>query len=249
MALTLGNLGLLAQRAGNLDRARDLLADSLAMARAVGDRRLIAGALDRVASLAVGQSDLPAATASYAERLRLSTDLQDKRGVARALEGCAGLLFAAGRPEPAMELCRLADALLASVGACRSPADQEAFEDLRAQLQRALGPAGSAPVDPDPTDLDLDQIVGRALALLAGKSESPTHRSARPEPNAHPLSRREREIAILVARGLTNRAIAERLVIAERTADTHVSNILGKLGLETRAQIAVWAAERHLIRT
>ena len=61
-----------------------------------------------------------------------------------------------------------------------------------------------------------------------------------------PLTRREGEVAVLVARGLTNRQISERLVISERTADNHVANMLGKLGFSTRAQIAAWAVEREL---
>jgi non-specific serine/threonine protein kinase len=53
-------------------------------------------------------------------------------------------------------------------------------------------------------------------------------------------------VAALVASGLTNREIAAMLVIAKRTADTHVSNVLGKLGLRTRSQIAAWAVEHDL---
>jgi non-specific serine/threonine protein kinase len=53
-------------------------------------------------------------------------------------------------------------------------------------------------------------------------------------------------VAALVARGLTNRQIAEELVIAERTAGTHVANILNKLGFTARAQIAAWAVEHGL---
>jgi membrane-bound serine protease (ClpP class) len=64
---------------------------------------------------------------------------------------------------------------------------------------------------------------------------------------ADPLTRREREIAVLIAHGRTNRQIADELVIAETTADRHVSNILGKLGFATRSQIAVWAVERGLV--
>jgi len=56
------------------------------------------------------------------------------------------------------------------------------------------------------------------------------------------LSRREREVAILVAQGLTNRQIAARLFISERTAESHVEQIRGKLGFHTRSQIAVWVA-------
>ena len=61
-----------------------------------------------------------------------------------------------------------------------------------------------------------------------------------------PLTPREREVAALIARGLTNRQIAADLVIAETTADRHVSNILGKLDFATRSQVAVWAADRGI---
>jgi non-specific serine/threonine protein kinase len=60
----------------------------------------------------------------------------------------------------------------------------------------------------------------------------------------HHLTRREREVAGLIAQGLTNRQIAARFSISERTIDTHVANILGKLGVTTRAQVAVWAVSQ-----
>ena len=74
------------------------------------------------------------------------------------------------------------------------------------------------------------EFVGRAaeLALLAGLADAA----------AGPLTRREGEIAALVARGLTNRQIAAALHISERTAENHVQHILTKLGLHTRTQIA-----------
>jgi DNA-binding NarL/FixJ family response regulator len=62
-----------------------------------------------------------------------------------------------------------------------------------------------------------------------------------------PLTEREREVLGLVARGLSNQAIADRLAITERTARTHVSNILGKLGLASRTQAALHAVEHHLV--
>ena len=60
------------------------------------------------------------------------------------------------------------------------------------------------------------------------------------------LSRREREVAALVARGLTNREIARTLVLSERTAENHVQHILTKLGFSSRAQIAAWAVSEGL---
>jgi DNA-binding NarL/FixJ family response regulator len=60
------------------------------------------------------------------------------------------------------------------------------------------------------------------------------------------LTAREREIAAAIAAGLTNRQIADALVISDRTVEYHVGNILGKLGFATRSQVAAWAVERHL---
>ena len=62
------------------------------------------------------------------------------------------------------------------------------------------------------------------------------------------LTPRQRDVVALITRGLSNRQIAERLVISERTADRHVSNILTKLGLATRSQISAWTSERRILR-
>jgi DNA-binding CsgD family transcriptional regulator len=61
------------------------------------------------------------------------------------------------------------------------------------------------------------------------------------------LTEREREVAVLVARGLSNREIADALSISQRTAGAHVGNILAKLDFGSRAQIAAWAMEKGLL--
>jgi DNA-binding NarL/FixJ family response regulator len=72
-----------------------------------------------------------------------------------------------------------------------------------------------------------------------------------PEPEPRPdgaeaiLTRREWEVAELVAQGLTNKEIAARLVIAQRTAEAHVERILAKLGLASRTQLATWITQRR----
>jgi non-specific serine/threonine protein kinase len=61
------------------------------------------------------------------------------------------------------------------------------------------------------------------------------------------LTPRQRQVAILVEYGLTNRQIAEQLVISERTAAAHVEQILNRLGYASRHQVADWAAEQRLL--
>jgi DNA-binding NarL/FixJ family response regulator len=60
------------------------------------------------------------------------------------------------------------------------------------------------------------------------------------------LTAREREVARLIARGLSNRAIADQLVLGERTVESYVGNILNKLSFSSRAQVAAWAVESGL---
>jgi DNA-binding NarL/FixJ family response regulator len=89
-------------------------------------------------------------------------------------------------------------------------------------------------------EVHLDPAVAGLLARRVRERAS----AAAPE---EPLTEREREVLGLVARGLSNKAIADRLAITERTARTHVSNILGKLGLASRTQAALYAVEHHLV--
>ena len=82
---------------------------------------------------------------------------------------------------------------------------------------------------------------GLGMAALSEKITALRRRAERADPT-RALTKREREVADLVSQGLTNRELAERLVIAERTAENHVQHILRKLGLSNRSQLAVWAA-------
>src|SRR5262249_22208636 len=89
-----------------------------------------------------------------------------------------------------------------------------------------------------------DGFLRAALATLAQENTLPTWKAANRPPGG--LTKREREVAALVARGLSNRAIAQALVVSERTVESHVTNTLGKLGFTSRAQIAAWAVDSGL---
>jgi len=88
-------------------------------------------------------------------------------------------------------------------------------------------------------EVHLDPQVARVLAQRL--------RARKDEPLAEPLTPREIEVLQLVASGAANKEIAAQLSITERTARTHVSNILGKLGLASRTQAALWAVEHNMM--
>jgi DNA-binding CsgD family transcriptional regulator len=92
----------------------------------------------------------------------------------------------------------------------------------------------------DGTRMTTDQLI--SLALEEKEPEAPPAPGKR---QAGALTPREGEIAGLVAQGLSNKEIASKLVISQRTAETHVEHILTKLGFTSRAQIAAWVAEEE----
>ena len=241
VAMTCGNLGVLAQRAGDADSARQWLNESLVLARAVGDKRILGAALHQLAGLDAARGDPAAAVAGYTESLHVLEQVQDRWGIARALARCADDLFVAGRPESAQQLRIMADGLLDSLGVRSSPVDQDAYERTPAAIEKE--PRSTRTTGRTGRPQDLSQVVARALALLRLKATAPSDGPDERQWDTTPLTPREREVAALIARGLTNREIATELIIAERTADTHVSNLLGKLRMNTRSQIAAWAVE------
>jgi DNA-binding CsgD family transcriptional regulator len=89
-----------------------------------------------------------------------------------------------------------------------------------------------------------DSFVRAAAAMLPRQTAT----AAPIAPAVANLTRREREVAALIAGGRTNREIATTLVLGERTVETHISNILGKLSLTSRREIAAWAIEHGLAR-
>jgi non-specific serine/threonine protein kinase len=84
--------------------------------------------------------------------------------------------------------------------------------------------------------------LARALEYALGEGKLEPEAMVDPGP----LSRRELEVVAMVAAGMTNRQIAERLFIAERTAEGHVERIRNKLGVRSRTGVATWAVERGI---
>ncbi len=103
-------------------------------------------------------------------------------------------------------------------------------------------------------DAEADEIVAAISAAHRGEvhldpvaARKLTQSMVSPQRSATALTPREREILVLVAQGKSNRDIAKVLVISERTARTHVSNMLSKLALASRTQAALWAIREGLV--
>ena len=108
------------------------------------------------------------------------------------------------------------------------------------------GTAGARPAGTEPAAGRAAGAPGVFAAAPAGLTAGiPGSGSGRASTGQSVLTAREREIAGLIARGLTNRAIADELVISQATVARHVANILAKLGFSSRSQIAVWAVARE----
>jgi DNA-binding NarL/FixJ family response regulator len=116
-----------------------------------------------------------------------------------------------------------------------------------AQTTSAVARASAADLAASLMDETLRATFTRAVDALLPRIPAPSPRRAAKQ-SYDGLTAREREVATLIARGLSNRALADTLVLSERTIAKHVENILSKLGVASRTQIATWAVEHGLTR-
>lgn len=141
-------------------------------------------------------------------------------------------------PERAARLAGAADAVWAQIGTsieAFGPRIHAESVSVRDELDERLGAATARRLRATSSGLTRLEAVELALGV------APDHGPAGATDN--PLTPREREVAELIAQGLTNRAIADRLVISPRTVDGHVERIFGKLEVTSRSRIAVWATQ------
>ena len=116
-----------------------------------------------------------------------------------------------------------------------NPPDKAQYDASMSKVRAALTEEEFTAARSEGRSMTLDEAL--ACALLPGTAAKGQRRSQ----GNGPLTRREYEVAVLVAQGLSNREIGHRLSIAERTAETHIGNILNKLSFHSRVQIAAWA--------
>jgi non-specific serine/threonine protein kinase len=173
--------------------------------------------------------------------LRLKEPFGDRLGMAMSIEMIAWAATLDGRAQEAATLLGAVDSALSSIGGALFRHLREDHESCVERTRGALGDGEYERLVAAGAALPFDDAVALALGQrrTGDRSRGPT---SEPLGRAR-LTRRESEIARLVADGLSNREIAERLVLAQRTAEGHVQRILTKLDLASRHQVAGWLAE------
>ncbi|MGW3473700.1 response regulator transcription factor [Saccharopolyspora sp. NPDC000995] len=183
------------------------------------------------------------ATAVEGEVIHYFHEFNDRFGAALALEAFAWMAAEGQRADArrAATLLGAADTLWQALG---TPLAEFSYlsryhQDCEQAARRTCGTKLFNAAFHHGIQLDLDTAVRIALGGEE-KTEQPT-----PSAEWSTLTPREREIAKLTTEGLSNKEIAARLVISQRTAEAHVEHILVKLGFSSRHQIAAWATEHH----
>lgn len=170
------------------------------------------------------------------ENLRLARGTDDKISIHYSLVALGGVALGFGDPARAAQLWGATEALRESFGMRFTPMTRALmrYEDLLAVVRDRLGETTFEEAWSEGKAMTQAQAIDYAFA------EAPVPVPG--EPSAS-LTRREEEIASLIAKGLTNRRIASELSISERTVDTHVGRTLKKLNLRSREQIATCMSE------
>jgi non-specific serine/threonine protein kinase len=169
----------------------------------------------------------------------LSRQVGDRRTTATCLEVLAWVAAENKDSRRAAVLMGASEELVRSIGTFTLwfPNLLNYHDECEHKTTQALGERTFAASRKEGQGLEFDAAIAYALGEKAPTPPPATGETAK-------LTKRERQIAEAVAEGLTNRAIATRLVISPRTVQGHVEHILSKLGFNTRAQIAAWVVEQ-----
>jgi len=210
----------------------------LELNRLRGDKWGTGTMLGSLGWVALRQRDFRRMRELLCESLSIRTEISDKGGIAWCLEKLAEAKREESRFEEAAKILGCAEALRAPVGSVIDLADQPEYLRIISTLQVALGMEAFTALWAEGKTRPLDEVIESALS----EPESiPTEKE-----KFDGLTAREREVAVLIAQGKSNREIAEAMIVGVKTVETYVTRILNKLGFDSRVQIATWAVQKGL---
>jgi predicted ATPase/DNA-binding NarL/FixJ family response regulator len=242
-AIELGFLAVSWRDQGDHGRAKSLAERGLALSRQVGERQAISAALYTLATLAQAERDQERARDLLEEGLELSAELGNDADVAHCFDGLAAVAAAEGMMVRAASLWGAEEALLERMeAAVYTYVPDRSLHRSQVEAARArLGEEAFEAAWAEGRSLSIEQAIAWAL----DRATTPETDSPKTYPAG--LSAREIEILRLVAGGLTNIEVAERLFLSSRTVDWHLSSVYRKLGLHSRTEAARFASDHGLL--
>jgi non-specific serine/threonine protein kinase len=230
---------------GDSERGAALNEEAAALYRERGYKFGLDGILHNLGWAALLQGVHERAKTSYKESLAFCKELGNKLTTSGSLQGLACVAGTTGESKHAARLFGAAEALREAAGYHDTPEDDALLAPYLAMARSRLDEAAWEAAWAEGRAMSMEQAI--EYAFSEENHTSPTT----PPPkrfaggNQPVLTLREREVADLVAGGLTNRQIAQELVLSEHTVITYVRNILKKLNLHSRTQLALWVTEEQ----
>jgi predicted ATPase/class 3 adenylate cyclase/DNA-binding CsgD family transcriptional regulator len=249
IAFCLNLWGMLALSEGDTARAASLIEQALALFQEMQLQRGTALSLFALAQAATVEGDDARSQALYEQGLGVVRKGGGKRTIPAGLEGLAAAVAAQGNLVWAAHLWGAAEALREALRTPLPPIEQATYQRAVDAARTELGESAFARAWAKGRMMTPEQVLatqGQAVITGAGeRSSSPTTASPPRYPDG--LTAREVEVLRVVAQGLTNEQVAERLVISPRTVDTHLTSIYGKIGVSSRSAATRYALEHHLV--
>jgi non-specific serine/threonine protein kinase len=223
---------------GDYERGAALNEEAAALYRERGYKGGLEFVLDNLGWAALLQGDPKRARSYYRESLMLCKELGDKLIASESLEGLACIAGVRGEAERAAKLFGVAEALSEAVGSQHIPEEDALREPYLAASRTQLDETSWRAAWAEGRAMSMEQAIEYAFSEEQPLTPSSPESEQPSSDEAPSLTRREKEVAVLVGRGLTNRQIASELVLSEHTVHHHVTNILKKLNLSSRQQVA-----------
>jgi non-specific serine/threonine protein kinase len=238
--LVLNHLGVVAWGRGQTGQALEHWETALAIQREIGDLWGAAVALIFLGIAACESGDLERAFAMNRESLTYFWEYRNAEDIAHGLSNMAMVLVAAGYPERSARLFGAADSARAVVGSTVKEPERSIFNRYIEQCQNAL----------EADAFTAAWNAGRALVLEDAVAEAmlPVETTRGDATRMFDLTEREVEVLRLLAEGKSDRTIGEMLFISTRTAQAHVSHILGKLGVPSRSAATTLAIREGIAK-
>jgi DNA-binding NarL/FixJ family response regulator len=220
---------------GDLETAKAASLQGLHLSREAGDQYQIESMLLNLGQVAMLSGDTNAGKSWSVEALEVARRIDNRLAQYWVLATLGWHAANDGRPRVAAQLLGAAETLAMQTGADMMGPAVPLLAQAKESTLAALGASAYDREFNAGKQLSRETALRLALGETDGIGTEPADGLV-----AGPLAKREVEVARLVAEGLSNKQIGARLFISDRTVATHVSNIMNKLGLNSRAQIAVW---------